>query len=46
MISVYLKEHNTTGLKYLGITRKDPVNYDGSGSLWREHLKENGNCDY
>ena len=45
-IYLYVKIHNTTGLKYLGNTnRKDPHKYLGSGTYWRLHLAKHGN-DY
>lgn len=39
MIHLYIKTHNTTGLKYFGKTTKDPYKYLGSGKHWRAHLK-------
>lgn len=43
MIYLYLKTHNKTGIKYLGKTiSKDPFKYQGSGKLWRRHLKVHG----
>ena len=40
---LYIKQHNSTGLKYFGMTRqKDPVKYTGSGKYWRLHLKKHG----
>jgi hypothetical protein len=40
---LYIKEHNTTGLKYFGkTTRKDPVKYLGSGTYWVRHLNQHG----
>jgi len=41
-IYLYLKQHNTTGLKYLGQTIKDPQNYKGSGIRWLKHIKKHG----
>lgn len=35
---LYLKQ-SPTGLKYLGITTRDPYKYLGSGKYWRRHLK-------
>lgn len=35
---LYVKE-SPLGLKYLGITNKDPYSYKGSGKYWRRHLK-------
>lgn len=43
MISLYLKIHNVTGLKYLGQTKQDPYCYRGSGTRWRNHIKKHGN---
>jgi hypothetical protein len=31
MISLYIKTHNTTGMKYLGKTTRNPFKYRGSG---------------
>ncbi len=43
---LYVKTHNKTGLKYLGITKSvDPHKYTGSGLYWLRHLKKHGN-DY
>ena len=42
MITLYLKTHNVTGLKYLGKTERDPYQYSGSGIRWRNHLKKHG----
>lgn len=43
-IYLYIKIHNTTGLKYLGKTsRADPFSYLGSGVYWRRHLQKYGN---
>lgn len=39
---LYIKQHNKTGLKYLGKTVKDPLNYYGSGLHWIRHLKCHG----
>ena len=40
---LYVKTHQTTGLKYLGVTsKKDPYSYKGSGKTWLRHLKEFG----
>jgi hypothetical protein len=43
MISLYIKTHNVTGLKYLGKTIKDPHKYKGSGKYWLRHLQLHGN---
>jgi hypothetical protein len=42
-ITLYLKTHNKTGLKYLGKTIQDPYTYLGSGKRWQNHLKKHGN---
>lgn len=42
MLSLYLKTHKVTGLKYLGKTEKDPFVYQGSGVRWKNHLKKHG----
>ncbi len=39
---LYVKTHNTTGLKYLGYTTRDPETYSGSGTYWKRHLKVHG----
>jgi len=40
---LYVKTHNTTGLKYLGFTTaKDPHKYTGSGTYWKLHLGKHG----
>jgi len=41
-IYLYLKQHNITGLKYLGQTTKDPIKYTGSGKYWLNHLNKHG----
>ena len=43
MICLYLKTHNQTGLKYLGKTTRDPFKYQGSGTIWKRHIKKYGN---
>lgn len=43
MIYLYLKTHKNTGLKYLGMTIKDPFKYRGSGIYWVKHIKKYGN---
>lgn len=43
MLTLYLKIHNKTNLKYLGYTKQDPFKYKGSGVYWSRHLKEHGN---
>lgn len=42
MAYLYVKTHNTTGLKYLGKTVGDPFKYKGSGKYWKSHLKIHG----
>lgn len=42
MIHLYIKTHNTTGLKYFGKTTRDPYSYSGSGKYWKKHLKKHG----
>ena len=40
---LYVKTHNKTGLKYLGVTiQKDPFAYKGSGMVWTRHIKKYG----
>ena len=40
---LYVKTHQTTGLKYLGYTgKKDPHKYFGSGKRWLNHLRTHG----
>jgi hypothetical protein len=44
MITLYVKTHKITGLKYFGKTAKyDPYKYKGSGKYWLSHLKKHGN---
>ena len=41
---LYHKQHNVTGLNYLGKTiRSDPHKYPGSGVYWSRHLAKHGN---
>ena len=42
MIYLYLKTHNISGQKYLGQTKHDPLKYNGSGVIWKKHLKKYG----
>lgn len=42
-IYLYLKTHNKTNLKYLGMTTQDPFTYGGSGVYWKKHIKKYGN---
>lgn len=39
---LYVKIHNSTGLKYFGKTIKNPNAYLGSGKHWLRHLKVHG----
>ena len=43
IIYLYLKQHNITGLKYLGKTKQNPYKYKGSGIDWVGHLSIYGN---
>lgn len=43
MFRIYVKTHNKTGLKYLGVTTQDVNTYKGCGVAWRKHLSEHGN---
>ena len=47
MITLYIKTHRKTGLKYFGkTTADDPIAYWGSGLHWRRHLMKHGyDCD-
>jgi len=36
---LYIKTHQTTGLKYLGYTTHDPYTYPGSGIDWKIHYQ-------
>ena len=47
MITLYIKTHRVTGLKYFGKTTcDDPVRYIGGGKVWRRHLLKHGyDCD-
>lgn len=43
-ITLYIKTHNKTGLKYFGKTKQEDVEkYKGSGKYWLRHLKIHGN---
>jgi hypothetical protein len=40
---LYLKQHRVTGLLYFGKTRKQNIiKYNGSGTVWLNHLKKHG----
>lgn len=41
-VRLYIKEHQITGLRYLGKTVKDPYSYNGSGTYWTNHYKKYG----
>jgi hypothetical protein len=42
-IYLYVKQHQSTGLKYFGkTTRRDPFKYKGSGKHWAGHLRKHG----
>lgn len=42
-ITLYVKIHNVTGLKYFGkTTKQNPEKYTGSGKHWKRHLKKHG----
>lgn len=44
MISLYIKTHRITGLKYFGKTQqRDVSRYKGSGKRWLRHLAKHGN---
>ena len=43
MITLYVKTHRQTGLKYFGKTTcDDPYRYNGSGTYWKLHIKKHG----
>ena len=42
MITLYVKTHKVTGLKYLGKTEQDPYKYLGSGKRWKRELNKYG----
>ncbi len=43
MITLYIKTHNVTGLRYFGQTSSDDTfKYKGSGSRWLKHIKKHG----
>jgi hypothetical protein len=39
---LYVKQHNTTGLKYFGKTTRNVEKYIGSGLHWKRHIKHHG----
>jgi hypothetical protein len=40
---LYIKTHCDTGLKYLGQTKLNPLEYKGSGKYWKNHIRKHGN---
>ena len=44
-VTLYLKTHDVTSLKYLGITSYDPYTYEGSGVVWKKHIRKHGRYD-
>ncbi len=43
MVKLYIKTHNTTGIKYFGRTNKeDSHKYRGSGTHWKRHIEKHG----
>jgi len=42
IITLYLKQHSVTKLRYFGFTRRDPYKYLGSGKYWKNHLRIHG----
>lgn len=42
MITLYIKIHNKTKLKYFGKTTSDPNTYRGSGKYWKRHIAKHG----
>jgi hypothetical protein len=42
MITLYVKTHKVTGLKYLGKTEQDPYKYLGSGKRWKREINKYG----
>ncbi len=42
MYYLYIKTHNVTKLKYLGMTIQNPFTYYGSGKYWLRHLRIHG----
>lgn len=42
MFYLYKKNHNLTGLQYLGYTSQNPFKYLGSGKYWSRHIKIHG----
>lgn len=42
IIYLYIKQHSVTNLKYFGKTISNPFKYNGSGKLWKKHIKKYG----
>ncbi len=42
MIYLYVKQHIVTGMKYFGMTRRNPFKYNGSGKYWKRHVAKYG----
>lgn len=42
MLIIYVKKHSITGLKYFGVTTKNPYKYVGSGTHWLRHINKHG----
>lgn len=42
MITLYIKTHRITGLKYFGKTTRSVEHYRGSGKFWKRHIKKHG----
>ena len=42
MTYLYIKEHESTGMRYFGKTTRDPHKYLGSGKYWKYHLNQHG----
>ena len=40
--TVYIMEHEKTGMFYMGITTRNLDNYWGSSIPWQKHIEENG----
>ena len=43
MYYLYIKTHARTYLKYLGQTKQDPYQYEGSSEAWLRHIQQHGN---
>lgn len=42
MVHICKKTHKETGLIYICKTQQDPFRYEGSGTMWKQHLKKYG----